>query len=494
LLLVLAAQAGILRPEVRVVAGAILAGALIGAAAWLDRRSGGRVGAVALAATGVAAAYLDVVAVTAVYAWVPPALGLALAAVVGLAGLTVARRWNCEPLALLVLVPLIALAPVITDGVTLLLIGFMLALAAASLPVQFGKDWFWLHVARTAAVTLPVLVALASAAIGGHADLRLALVCALAAVLSLVDGVVLPRFSTRPGGTAAVSALGTMPLLCVSVTTDRWRAALLIAALAAGVLGIAAIADRLPGITSVARRVWWALSAAAALVSVLVAFDGMVAAPVLFAMSIIVSVGGRRDPVGRCAAVGFALVGGVYYLDHAPPRMLVHATELGASTALTIVLTSVLVSGAAAANGWAWSLRASSDAEVLRLLWILNAAVIAYATTTLTVTTGVALGGTEVGFLAGHMVATLSWIAAAAIAFGCAARRASPSRSMLIGGGLVLVAAATGKLFLFDLGTLDGMYRVVLFIVGGLVLLGMGAGYARFLAQQSDADPGVHNP
>jgi hypothetical protein len=38
------------------------------------------------------------------------------------------------------------------------------------------------------------------------------------------------------------------------------------------------------------------------------------------------------------------------------------------------------------------------------------------------------------------------------------------------------------------------MYRVVLFIVGGLVLLGMGAGYARFLAQQSDADPGVHNP
>jgi hypothetical protein len=285
-----------------------------------------------------------------------------------------------------------------------------------------------------------------------------------------------------------------MPLLCVSVTTDRWRAALLIAALAAGVLGIAAIADRLPGITSVARRVWWALSAAAALVSVLVAFDGMVAAPVLFAMSIIVSVGGRRDPVGRCAAVGFALVGGVYYLDHAPPRMLVHATELGASTALTIVLTSVLVSGAAAANGWAWSLRASSDAEVLRLLWILNAAVIAYATTTLTVTTGVALGGTEVGFLAGHMVATLSWIAAAAIAFGCAARRASPSRSMLIGGGLVLVAAATGKLFLFDLGTLDGMYRVVLFIVGGLVLLGMGAGYARFLAQQSDADPGVQNP
>lgn len=42
--------------------------------------------------------------------------------------------------------------------------------------------------------------------------------------------------------------------------------------------------------------------------------------------------------------------------------------------------------------------------------------------------------------------------------------------------------AATAKLFLFDLGTLDGMFRVGAFIVVGLVLLGMGAEYARSLA------------
>jgi uncharacterized membrane protein len=40
------------------------------------------------------------------------------------------------------------------------------------------------------------------------------------------------------------------------------------------------------------------------------------------------------------------------------------------------------------------------------------------------------------------------------------------------------------KLFLFDLGTLDGMFRVAVFIVVGLVLLGMGAGYARLLERQ----------
>jgi len=57
-------------------------------------------------------------------------------------------------------------------------------------------------------------------------------------------------------------------------------------------------------------------------------------------------------------------------------------------------------------------------------------------------------------------------------------------RSLPIGGGLALVAAAMAKLFLFDLGTLDGIFRIVVFIVVGLVLLGLGAGYARLLEQQ----------
>lgn len=489
-LLVLAAQAGILRPEVRVAAGAVLAAVLVGAAVWLDRRPGGRVGAVALAATGVAAAYLDVIAVTAVYEWVPAAVGLASAAVVGAGGLMLARRWDSEQLALLVLVPLIGLAPVITDGVTLLLIGFMLALSAASLAVQFGRDWFWLHVARTAAVTIPVFVALLSAAIGDRQDPRLALVCALAAVLALAGGVVLSRSTRRPGATAVLSALGTTPLMCVSATADRWPAALLIAMLAAGALALAAIGDRLPGIGSAARRVWSALSAAAALIAVLVAFAGMVAGPVLLAMSALVAVGARRDLVGRCAAIGFALVGGMFYLDHAPPHQLVEATPLSGPATLSVVISSVLLIGAVTAIVWTWSATSATAAsETVRLVWLGGAAVIGYAATTMTVTIGVALAGDEVGFLAGHMAATLGWIATAASAFWYAARRQGTSRSMLIGGGLVLVAAATGKLFLFDLGTLDGMYRVVLFIVGGLVLLAMGAGYARFLAQQPEAGP-----
>jgi uncharacterized membrane protein len=122
LLLVLAAQAGILRPEFRVAGGAVLAVALVAVGGWLWARPGGRVGAIALAATGVAAAYMDVIAITTIYEWVPAPVGLAIAAIIGGGGLTLARRWNSEHLGLLVLCPLIALAPVITNGITLLLV------------------------------------------------------------------------------------------------------------------------------------------------------------------------------------------------------------------------------------------------------------------------------------------------------------------------------------------------------------------------------------
>ena len=124
-------------------------------AAWLYRRPGGRVGAIALAATGVAAAYMDVIAVTTIYGWVSAPVGLVVAAIIGGGGLTLARRWDSQHLGVLVLVPLIVLAPVVAGGITLLLVSFMLALAAASLPVQLGKDWIWLHCARIAASDVP---------------------------------------------------------------------------------------------------------------------------------------------------------------------------------------------------------------------------------------------------------------------------------------------------------------------------------------------------
>jgi uncharacterized membrane protein len=482
LLLVLAAQAGILRPEFRVAGGALLAAALVAAAWWLNARPGGRVGAIALAATGVAAAYMDVIAVTTIYHWVAAPVGLVVAAVIGGAGLTLARRWDSQHLGLLVLVPLVGLAPVITDGITLLLVGFMLALSAAALPVQLGKDWIWMHAARTAAGTFPLLVALAGVYFGTGQDLWLAGACGIGALLSVVGAlIVLPRTGNR-AAVALLTAVGVMPVLCVSLAVDRVVAALMAAALAAALLAM--VLTGLPGVTGVVRRIWSALSAVSALIAVIVAFDGYIAGPVLLAMAVLVAIAGRRDDIARWAAIGFAIVGGGIYLGYAPPSSLMRATELPPAAAVSALVASLLLVACAVTIAW------SRDEPYI---WAGSAAVTGYAVTSFTVTAGVLIGGADGGFLAGHMAATICWIVMAAALFGYAARLVRKERSLPIGGGLALVAVAMAKLFLFDLGTLDGIFRVVVFIVVGLVLLGMGAGYARLLERQDlqQDQPGV---
>jgi uncharacterized membrane protein len=146
--------------------------------------------------------------------------------------------------------------------------------------------------------------------------------------------------------------------------------------------------------------------------------------------------------------------------------------------------SSILLIAAVLAVVWSWTGRAVIDTDALRVLLAGLAIVVVYAITTLTVTAGVLAGGESGGFFAGHMAATICWIAMAAALFVYAARQPRDDRSLPIAGGLALVAGSMAKLFLFDLGTLDGMFRVAVFIVVGLVLLGMGAGYARLLAQQ----------
>ena len=487
LLLVLAAQAGILRPEIRVGAGALLAGALVGVAFWLHGRPGGRVGAIALSATGIAAAYIDVIAVTTIYDWVPGAAGLLLAAAVAGGGLVLARRWDSEQLALLVLVPLLILGPVVVGGITLLLVGFMLALSAASYPVQLGKDWLAMHGARIAVGTLPLLIALVAVNPTSGQVFWLVAACAVAALLALLSALVLLPHSTHPTAMALFSAAGTLPVLAASLALHRVTAAVMAAVLAAVLLVLALASDR-PSQNSRVRGIWAALSAVSTLVAITVAFDAPVAGPLLLATAVVVAVAGRRSAVARWSAIGFGVVGGVYYLAYAPPSNLASATEVSASTAVATLISSLLVVAGAAAITWSWVSHADADRDVAGVLWATAAVVAMYAITMFAVTAGVLFGGPESGFFSGHMAATICWIALAAIVFRYAAKVPRARRSLPIGAGMALVAASMAKLFLFDLGTLDGIFRVIVFIVVGLALLGMGAGYARLLSQQDERE------
>jgi len=481
LLLVLAAQAGILRPEFRVAAGAVLAGGLVGTAWWLYGRPGGRVGAIALAATGIAAAYMDVIAATTIYGWVSAPVGLILAAVVAGCGLTLARRWDSEHLALLVLVPLIGLAPVVTDGVTVLLVGFMLALSAVSVPLQLGKDWIWLHGARIAAAVLPVFVALAARFLDSREDLWLAGACGIAALVAIGSALILLPDNVNRVAMALLTAAGVTPVLCAALAVDHVIAAMMAAALAATLLAIALVGERFPGVPGVVRQVFSALSAVAVLIAVTMAFDGMIAGPVLLALALVVAAAGRRDNVVSWAAIGFAIIGAGMHLSYSPLSDLLEPTPIATAAGISTLVSSLLLAACAVVLVWSWG-------SAVRALWVSAVAVIVYAVTTFTVTMGTLIGGEDRGFYAGHMAATICWIVMAATLFGYAARLPRADRSVPIGGGLGLVAAAIAKLFLFDLGTLDGIFRVAVFIVVGLILLGTGAGYARLLEKQDQQE------
>lgn len=486
LLLVLAAKAGLLRPEIRVAGGTALSVALVAVGTRLRSRPGGRIGAVALAATGIAATYLDIIAVTTIYHWVPVAAGLLIAAAVGGAGLTLARRWDSEHLGLLVLVPLIGLAPTITHGVDLLLIGFMLALSAVALPVQRGKDWIWMYGARIAASTVPLLLALVT--IGDRVDPWLVgSACGLGALLAIISGLALMPDITNKPALALLTAVGTLPVLAAAHSVDRVLATLLTAGLAAGLLAIITLGSTLPRIVV---QVWSALSATAALIAVTTAFHGYVEAPALLALAIVVAVAGHHDAIARWVAAGFGFIGLAAFLSYARPDILLIGTTTTTAAAVTTLATSLLVIAYVAVMAPVHTVAARRDPDLARILAVAGGTSIVYAVTMFTVTAGVLVGGTSGGFLAGHMAATICWIAMAAALFVYARRLSSERRSLAITGGLALTAAATAKLFLFDLGTLDGIFRVTAFIVVGLVLLGMGTGYARALAEQ---DRTLHN-
>jgi hypothetical protein len=296
--------------------------------------------------------------------------------------------------------------------------------------------------------------------------------------------VLLPKTANRVA-MALLTVVGGLPVLSASIGVDHVVAALMAAALSAAFLAIVLIGDRLPGVSGIVGQIWSALSAVSTLIAVTVAFDGYVAGPVLLALAIVVAVAGRRDDIARWVGFGSAIVGAALYVSYAPPSSLTEATAIATPAAVSTLIASILLAACAVAIVWSWVGRAEVDNDAVRVMWAGSATVIVYAVTTFTVTAGVLIGGQGGGFFAGHMTATICWIAMAAGLFIYAARqRAGADRSLPIAGGLALVAAAMAKLFLFDLGTLDGIFRVVVFIVVGLVLLGTGAGYARLLAQQ----------
>ncbi|TWS23457.1 DUF2339 domain-containing protein [Tsukamurella sputi] len=462
LLLVLAAQAGLLGPAVRVGLGAALAVGLLGAALWLHRRPGGRIGGPALAATGIAAAYLDTVAVTGIYDWVHPTVGLTLSGLIALGGLALAARWKSQWLGIALFGPVYLLAPPLADN-GYLLGGFTLILAIASLGVARPAAWPWLHVVRSVGTsgTLAVL-ALAAAQSDALPILGGAVLGAVVGLLAAADA---HARAARSWPLVAAGLVTLAPVLLAMAGAPDWASAFAALALVAATIALGVM----PGTASPVRAVWFGAAAFSALIGALVSVPAGSLPAVVLASAVGGLVAAGRAPSACWAAAALGGMGLVLALaEYGPTVTLLDGTVPGAGGLPAIAAAALALAFAVVA---AWRLVPWVSAETRSLIGVVCGIAALGAATALLANLGWALAGAE-GARWGHGLATLLWIATGAYLL---LQRRRDGGAV---AGLVLIGGAVAKLFLFDLAALDGVVRVIAFLLVGVTLLGVGASYA----------------
>ena len=490
MLLALAMQQGWFVPELRVALGVLLAIGLVAAGHVVRGRetSRGRSSAapIALAGTGYAAGYLDVVAVTTVYDWLPQSAGLVVGGAVAVTGLLLARHWNSQLLAVLTVLGATLLAPVVADGVGVAVSLFVVVLSAAALLARGDRGWPVLAMSRTIPAAGLILLGVAVADSQGSPS-RVAIVAAAAlTTLALVGAVSAGRHTrTDVVGSATVAAATVSLLVAFGVHGETLRTTgfALVAVAFAVALAITSRSPIGPVPTPLATTVG-AISGVSALLAVLswAPERWVVTGILLTALGYAAAAVTTRSRVTLWVAAGTAVVASIAYLTHPTAYF-----ELGTARdhdAATALLDSVLAGGVAALGAWGVDVVRGIPARLRRLTRI--AALIGGLTTSAVAVisvgllAGEALDATSAGFLAGHALATVLWMLTSAWLLLRGLQEES-RRALSLRLGLGLAAVSVAKLFLFDLETLDGLWRVVAFIVTGLLLLASGTAYARAL-------------
>jgi len=496
LLLAYAVQHGYLGPVARVAGAGVLAVGLIGVAHRLHRDPARATGAWAIASAGYATAYLDVLAMTRIYDWLPVPAGLALAGLVAGSGVLLARAWDSQFLALVTVGGVAALAPAVSSPTDPVTAAFLVILAIATFPAHLGRSWLALHLLRVAPAAL-ALIALGS---HDHREASLAMAVVLAAVdlgttflaahgktasrqpmlLPPVLGVsALPVFAIAGAGLVPswlVAAVAALAYLMVALLTRREsRPALLKVAPAAGILGIAFAIQAAVVDTATS----WQLPAFTAVVLAVVA--GL-------------HLPGRRESwqvivAGLLSFAAVALTAPIiaHLTARATATTYVHLPELLAVLATGLALA--LLHGPAQAYAAAQDPDSHPHRNPTRLTLLLAVpALVAFGAAV--VCAGVLVGRRFAtpasGFVTGQGLATLliAGVAAYLLMHGLSRSR---DAALALRAGLALAGCAVAKLLLFDLATLDGIVRIVAFLGAGLALLAMGTGYARALDRARQA-------
>ena len=483
LLLVLAVQRGYIGPVPRVLLGAGLGVALTAIALRLHRSPEGRPGAVAVAATGAAVLYLDAIAATTYYHFVPAWAGLVLGLLVAVGGVVIAWRWDAEVLAVFVVLGCAASAPFVTHDATLL-IGFLLVLQIASSPAQLQRRWTTLAPVAAAPPVLAVLLDATVAGLGRSTDPMT--IAALAVTTSLVQVAISTLLARRPerpiDASLGMVLAAPVPTVVAVLLVARWDAVALAGALGAALVAIGA-ARRVLGVPSRFADAAVVAGLGALFEAVCIACTGDVRALALLVAAVLLAIVAERlrHVASLVAAVVFGASGLAVALGEAarPSYLAIApANRIALRAVVSAGTTGVLIVAAALVLSWASGRVATApDVSTARTRWTLAGLVTLYGASVAVVSIGIAISPDRHGFLVGHMLVTLSWTVGAIVLL----LRHATSAPLRV-AGLALVAAALAKLVLFDLASLSGIPRVLAFLGAGLVLLAAGARYARLSA------------
>jgi hypothetical protein len=482
---------GVLSPTWRAGIGLGLAAVAVGVALWQHRAEPGNIGSQALMATGVAAAFLSVFAISSLFRnadgapLLLPLAGVVLAGVISLGGVAVARWWRSQWLAVLAVLGSLVLAPYLGGDQPLPTMAFMLVMTLVTAAFQHKLDWVALLVARV----LPTALYFGFMLIPGGRVPPVSPLVGLGLAFVLAAGglgiAVLHQQGSQTIRAVAVGALVTMtaPMMLAIWTPDQ----VLSVALAAALGLLLAAVGLLPSLfADQLRSVAVPLGALFILFSVVRLTDGKYLGYVFFALSaayFAVAASTRFKPVMVVAWL-LTFVGVVHWLP-----ALVGVFYPMASSGVELVAESVL--GLVATLLGSRALRAFRENWGSGLTYLSWAASVAFGSVAVIIAgsvIGARTGLLVSGFQTAHAIVTVSWLLLAVLLLRLGLRRDADSL-VSVRLAIALAGAAVLKLFLFDLSTLPDLVRALAFLVVGVLMLIIGTWYHKQLEKVQRTSP-----
>jgi uncharacterized membrane protein len=475
--LVMAVGRGWIDEPTRIVLAFLGSALLFGAGLYLYERKGQTQAALAAVASAIAAFYASVTAATQLYDLIAPALGLAVAVVIGAAATAIAVRWNSRVVAGVGIVGAL-LAPVLVDaGTSTVALAFMAIALCASTGVLLWRRWDWLAVAAFVA-SVPQLVYWIAETYDDHLG-RVLVVLTLFWLLYVVAAIGyelrVPVRTLRASSAALllanavlISAAGYV-VLHERHHADAATAWVVAVALVHVVLGVVGFRGRMSNeIGALLVAVGIGLSA----IGLALALSGPALVLGWSVEAVVLAwVARRTDERRAVAGVALFLVLAVAHvlLVEAPPEALLIGVDSLPQAVVGIALVALAALGISlllppAGNTWARPLLHGLVA--VALVYLPSVAIVD------TWTTGDASNPGQTP----QLLLSALWgvIGLCALLAGLV----RDERRLRL-GGLMLLAIAVAKVFLFDLTTLESIYRVLSFIALGLLLLSAAFAYQR---------------